>query len=153
MACELRHSRERLKQWVQEGPLVGRMAYWWNFILLKRSCEIPKWSLTFVEAFVVIQLELVYHMSVSQVRIQIGSTLRKLEQFGHHLFQPFGGLLHLQEHGTKRRAKSAAERVQGSAAVLELKVAKQCQDLQRLEAKNLWVGWVPRGLTGLTRGE
>ena len=67
MACELRHSRERLKQWVQEGPLVGRMAYWWSFILLKRSYEIPKWSLTFVEAFVVIQLELVYHMSASQV--------------------------------------------------------------------------------------
>lgn len=103
--------------------------------------------------FVVIHLELVYHVSASQVPIQIGSTLRKLEQFGHHLFQPFGGLLHLQEHGTKRRAKSAAERVQGSAAVLELKVAKQCQDLQRLEAKDLWVAWVPGGLTGLTRTE
>eukprot|EP00435_Cladocopium_sp_Y103_P021279 s2276_g5.t1 len=41
----------------------------------------------------------------------------------------------VQEHGTKRRTKSAAERVQGSATQLELQVAKRCQELQRLEAE------------------
>lgn len=41
----------------------------------------------------------------------------------------------VQEHGTKRHTKSAAERVQGSAAQLELQVAKRCQELQRLEAE------------------
>lgn len=87
MACELRHSRERLKQWVQErlASIVshengGRLAHGrcWNFMVKKKLRNtLGHWHLfvdwcwscrgDFGQAFVVIHLGLVYHMSVSQV--------------------------------------------------------------------------------------